>query len=294
MAPAYEERPFETPSKQYTQTLPADSPSWSVTDSPSARLLRDFGIQTLEYSRDLHTRLDQRALEVERSHTEALAAAALEHERVRRAAERTQQRVEIELVKERQQREEEESQELLRERQENVEREIARKRRDLEEVRQLEERRRAVDEYARQALAEQERRRLLRQREAEDAKRQMAEREERQLKEEALKVQVSEKAVTAATTTPTTMDQQAPQQAAQAIQPASVLVSSMAERKASHELYVKLHQRLKEVRRFVIEQVKQDPRLKGRIGDMRREIKKSVGQLTGEKGANRTQVGHIT
>lgn len=52
----------------------------------------------------------------------------------------------------------------------------------------------------------------------------------------------------------------------------------------------KIHQRLKELRRSMLEQAKQNPALKQRMGDMRREIRKCVGQLTSGSQANKGQV----
>jgi len=47
------------------------------------------------------------------------------------------------------------------------------------------------------------------------------------------------------------------------------------------------------LRKFMADQAKTNPALKGRMGDMRREIRKSVGQLTvtqGVAGVNKVQV----
>jgi nucleoporin GLE1 len=56
------------------------------------------------------------------------------------------------------------------------------------------------------------------------------------------------------------------------------------------EKYLEIHKRLKQLRAFVTEHAKQDPGLKKKMGEMRREIRKSVGQLTEGRGANRTPV----
>lgn len=44
--------------------------------------------------------------------------------------------------------------------------------------------------------------------------------------------------------------------------------------------YVEIHKKLKELRKFMMEQAKTNTALKSRMGDMRREIRKSMGQLT--------------
>ncbi len=54
--------------------------------------------------------------------------------------------------------------------------------------------------------------------------------------------------------------------------------------------YLEIHKRLKQLRAFVTEHAKKDPGLKKKMGEMRREIRKSVGQLTEGRGANRTPV----
>ncbi|KAK0720512.1 GLE1-like protein-domain-containing protein [Lasiosphaeris hirsuta] len=57
--------------------------------------------------------------------------------------------------------------------------------------------------------------------------------------------------------------------------------------------YTVIHQNLKILRKFMIEQAKANKALKERMGDMRREIRKCVGQLTGGAGANRIQQASI-
>jgi nucleoporin GLE1 len=55
--------------------------------------------------------------------------------------------------------------------------------------------------------------------------------------------------------------------------------------------YTTIHKNLKELRKSMVEQAKTNRALKERMGDMRREIRKSVGQLTGGvPGVNRQQV----
>jgi nucleoporin GLE1 len=56
--------------------------------------------------------------------------------------------------------------------------------------------------------------------------------------------------------------------------------------------YLEIHKSLKQLRSFVTEHAKQDPGLKKKMGEMRREIRKSVGQLTEGKGANRIPVSN--
>jgi nucleoporin GLE1 len=54
--------------------------------------------------------------------------------------------------------------------------------------------------------------------------------------------------------------------------------------------YVQIHQNLKKLRASVKQQMTTNLELKKNAGNMRREIRKSIGQLTGERGANKQQV----
>lgn len=49
--------------------------------------------------------------------------------------------------------------------------------------------------------------------------------------------------------------------------------------------YLEIHQNLKRLRHFIIDNGKKDPALRKKTGEMRREIRKSVGQLTSGRGA---------
>lgn len=316
-------RTFNTPSRlgKRNRAPPADSPSAHLygsfksatrrsastyrqsplasdhfQESPSARLLLELSQQDLEYNRQLSTRLDNELSVKADDHNSALAAAAAEHDKVRLEAERAQRRAELRHERERLELEEEEQQELYRQQQETVEREIAVKRRELEEQRLLEERRRAAAEI--QAQAEAEKRAALHRakEEQEIARKAVAERDEfeRQAiratdtaRQEAMlkqnvAVSTQPKVATASTST---SQPSAPQSTA-----VSGLTTDMAHRELVHQKYMELHKRLKQLRKFVTDQSKANPQIKKRIGEMRREIRKSVGQLTSEKGANRTPV----
>ncbi|OIW30354.1 GLE1-domain-containing protein [Coniochaeta ligniaria NRRL 30616] len=59
--------------------------------------------------------------------------------------------------------------------------------------------------------------------------------------------------------------------------------------------YEAIHANLKNLRRSMMQQAQHNPRLKERMGDMRREIRKCVGQLThGVAAANRKQLNAIS
>lgn len=63
--------------------------------------------------------------------------------------------------------------------------------------------------------------------------------------------------------------------------------------KPSVDRYVVIHQNLKKLRAFLVEQAKSLPPLKARMGDMRRELRKSLGQMVTEKGGNKQQTAAI-
>ncbi|KAI9650376.1 hypothetical protein NHQ30_000389 [Ciborinia camelliae] len=59
------------------------------------------------------------------------------------------------------------------------------------------------------------------------------------------------------------------------------------------ERYVEIHKNLKQLRQYLIAEGKQNIPFKKMLGDMRRSIRQTVGQLTGEKGANRLCIDKI-
>ncbi|KAI0205122.1 GLE1-domain-containing protein [Astrocystis sublimbata] len=63
--------------------------------------------------------------------------------------------------------------------------------------------------------------------------------------------------------------------------------------KPAVDQYVVIHQNLKRLRASLIEQAKSLPPLKARMGDMRREMRKSLGQVVTQKGGNKKQMETI-
>lgn len=57
------------------------------------------------------------------------------------------------------------------------------------------------------------------------------------------------------------------------------------------ERYVEIHKNLKQLRQYLVNEGKQNIPFKKMLGDYRRAIRQTVGQLTAEKGANRECVG---
>ena len=60
-----------------------------------------------------------------------------------------------------------------------------------------------------------------------------------------------------------------------------------------HQAYLDIHERLKGFRKSLIEYGRTNRALKEKIGNTRREIRKSVGQLVEGKGANKIPVGNL-
>ncbi|KAJ8118352.1 hypothetical protein ONZ43_g4010 [Nemania bipapillata] len=77
-----------------------------------------------------------------------------------------------------------------------------------------------------------------------------------------------------------------------ALQPSAPTTTSQTPQPPADK-YVIIHQNLKKLRASLVEQAKSLPLLKARMGDMRRELRKTLGQMVTEKGGNRKQVGAI-
>ncbi|KAI1305699.1 GLE1-like protein-domain-containing protein [Xylaria venustula] len=70
-------------------------------------------------------------------------------------------------------------------------------------------------------------------------------------------------------------------------------LSAVSASKPPEDRYIVIHQNLKKLRASLAEQAKTLPPLKARMGDMRRELRKSLGQIVAEKGANKKQIATI-
>ncbi|KAK7721564.1 hypothetical protein SLS57_005244 [Botryosphaeria dothidea] len=263
-------------------------------DSPSRQLLLEFSRMLIDSDRKFHSELDRAGAEQEKKHLEALAAAAAEHERVRQSAERVAEKFRLEVERERRRREEHEHRELERIRQENARIEAERRQRQIDDVKRQEaEQRRAAEEARALAEAEERLRKQKAQEEADAAKRQ-AEREDRERREKEDSAAAAAAAQKArAEETIRVQQQPAPTQptqtngAARAAAPVaqravsnSPLMSSQAEREATHKEYLEIHQRLKVFRKNFQNEIKNNPALKKVAGDLRRSMRMRMGQLT--------------
>ncbi|OMP88340.1 Nucleoporin GLE1 [Diplodia seriata] len=276
-------------------------------DSPSRQLLMEFSRMLIDSDRKFHNELDRASAEQEKKHLEALAAAAVEHERVRQSAERVAEKFRLQVEQERRRREEYEHRELDRIRQENTRIEAERRQRQLDEVKRKEEEQRRAAEEAKALEAAQERLRRQKAQEEADAAKRKAEQVERERKEreESAAAEAAAKAkaqqvaqaqqapapavpngAASITAAPITAAPPAPSSAVSN----SPLVSSPQEHEAVHKEYLNIHQQLKTFRKNFQNETKNNSALKKIAGDLRRQIRMRMGQLTLNPKENRDVV----
>lgn len=214
----------------------------------------------------------------------ALDAAASRHETVRKEAEAELQ-IWCQEVEEQERLKREHEERRLREQQ-------ARARAEAERKAKLEAERQARierEQAAAKKLAEEKA-------EAEEAERRK--REDTLAQEKAEKERKQKEEQTLAEEKSQAAEEAARQKAAQAAAQAERLkrsqgqssAGSSPDTEASHQRYLQIHQNLKKFRKEFWAQCKKDANLKTKVGDMRRAIKTSVGQLTEAKGANKQPV----
>lgn len=276
------------------------SPYKLAKDSPSRQLLWELGQLAISTQEGFYAHLDRESHEREALHQQALAAATAKHENVRRNAEQYRERLEEQIQAERRRREDEEQKELERLRREKVEQEIAQRRREVERAKTVEIEEKKITEVKRLEQEAADRRNADRERQiAEAARRQEEERKKAARQKDevaAAEARARETAVAAQKARPKPVSQAplsapapAPAPAVQRSTPKTQPIQA-TQIEAEHSRYLEIHRALKELRKFMTAQAKQNAQLKGAMGDMRREIRKSVGQLRDGKGANRVQV----
>lgn len=265
------------------------SPYKHASDSPSRQLLYELSRLGIIAQENFYARLDRESKEREVLHRDALAAAAKAHERIRRGAEIEREKLELQLLAERRRRDEEDQRELELRRQQRAEREIAEKKRAIERARlaQIEEKR-AADARKAEAAAAEEKKRVREEREAEIARR-LKEQQDAQAKKEEAERQAKKNAKEAASRL-----EKAKQLTGSASQSSHPPAASNPEREAEHRRYIAIHRSLKELRHFLTSEASKFPQVKQQMGEMRRELKKCIGQLTEGKGANKGPVSWIS
>jgi len=279
-------------------------------ESPSRPLWEEFERLYVREENNFRQSLDAQDAEQERLHKQQLREALEQHEAVRQSAERARERLELEIKKESQRREEEEKRAVEEARRKLAEQEEVARRRQIEENKQREEesrRREALqrekEEQERQIAArklreEQEKlqREATRQREEAECKSRedaIAKEQAQTQKPEPLPIQQSQHhqsngitaapAAHSAASAPTGLT---PGLSGGAMQG---LVTTVGEREGVHKRYVSLHQRLKVMRKSIVDECKR--RGFKQLGDWRREIRVNCGQLNKlNKDSNRNNV----
>ena len=272
------------------------SPYKLASDSPSRQLLYELSRLGVTSQEKLYARLDQDNHEREIIHKEALSLAAAEHDRVREGAVAVQQQLQLQIQAERKRRDEEERRTLEKLRQEKADREIAEKRRAIEQANIDESNARRLAEAREAVAAVQQKKAQKEQEDAEAARRsreaQDAESKRRQAEDEAKRKMVEAES-RARETAVAAQEALAAPIAAQSTTASSLHIGLDPERVAEHQRYVGIHRKLKDLRKGMLDQAKQDKALKDTMGDIRRGIRQSVGQLTMGKGVNKVPVSTV-
>lgn len=271
----------------------ADSPWKSVQDSPSRQLLWELSRLALAEQQESYGRLDRESREREVAHNNALAVATARHDKVRKDAEAERDRHERREQQERARRAEEARQHEERLRQAEAERERAERKRMVEEAEAAARAERAATqerEAEKARMKDEKDRRNAQATQAAQAAQARKQEQEAAERKKALEEGKAREAALAATARPSPNAQ--PVVSAEKASGPTISQKTTRDpvREAEHQRYLEIHRTLKEVRKFMLQQGKQNPKLKEKMGDMRREIRKSVGQLREGKGKNTAQV----
>ena len=281
------------------------SPYKLATDSPSRQLLWELNQLAISSQEDFYAHLDRENDHREALHRHALSNAAEEHDRVRRSAEFERERLELQIQAERRRRDEEARRDLEKKRQEKADEEKAVRTREAERTKAAEFEKQKAAEAQSLEDAAQKRKEESKRHDEEIVKRLMEEKlKSSQPKEHSQSakdktthpVAASQKARSIPTPAPTSAPETAltdknfvaPSQQSLPTAPAPRNIAWESE----HDRYLEIHQNLKKLRKFMTDGAKQNPGLKQAMGDMRRDIKKSVGQVreNKEKGTNTVPV----
>lgn len=261
--------PMDSPSKQLMFDL--------VRDLEQVRLFNVELKEVQAYERkSFYEKLDEIDRKKEAVHTAALDEVEAFHNNLREEAEETLREHNRAEEAERRRKEEE-----ARREKERVEREKAEKlRREQEEAARVEAERKAKEAAKKKAEEDAERARQAAQAEKERLAREQKEKEdnEKRKQEEQAKEDAKQAQLVA--------DQKAQNQAQQKIGGNHLTPAEIDLQKR----YVEIHKTLKELRQWLKDTGKTQPTVKAAMGDMRRAIKKSIGQLRDGKGTNKAQV----
>lgn len=280
------------------------SPYKTPIDNPSRQLLHELSRLSLVMHDDFYERLDKENKLREIDHRNALASAAAEHSRIRRRAENEREKLELQLDAERRRREVEETRELEKRRQEKADRD-AEERRDAATKRQEKVDRDVAEKKREDDFAELQRRRVAERQKVEEVNTAKKDRDDAELRGRIKAVQdakaqknaeqIAHEATRCAQRQQQSTHHLPPNLQNRNSQPRTTpLAPADSKAEAEHQKYIEIHRNLKKLREMVKQGVHHDSKLKERIGDMRREIKKCVGQLISGKGANKTPASFQT
>ncbi|EXJ81657.1 hypothetical protein A1O1_07722 [Capronia coronata CBS 617.96] len=238
--------------------------------------------------------LDTRELAQAEVHRAELNVANAQHEIVRRQAEAVLQAY-IKQEEEEQRRRAEERRRLEQEERRKQEEELARKRAEEERKAREENERRKREERAK---AEAERQAIYEKQKAEAEEKQRIEREtaeKRRRDEQQAQAQAQAQAERAAALQKEEAEKQAASAKVPPPGPATARPAqsgnqpsgSLPDSERLHQSYLAIHRKLKVFRKEFWEMVKKEPTLKPHVGDMRRAMRTSVGQLTDDKVGNK-------
>ncbi|KAI9796467.1 MAG: hypothetical protein M1833_006135 [Piccolia ochrophora] len=263
-------------------------------DFSSAACLLEKGRIRCEELNDFFARQEQTVKKKEAVHVAALKAAAAEHERVRESADALRRALEAEAARlEAQKRLEQ----LQRERAERTQRESIERERRAEEDRAREAAVKKEEEDTARKAAIAERHAQKERADAEAAETAEAARaaEHREQLRKATELAEADRARQEAQSLQPLPQPRPPeyQQSVGVTRPQSTDQGVNQERLKQHASYVELHKRLKQFRKYMMDSAKQNPPFKKMMGDMRREIRKCVGQLTDVRGANKAQLNQV-
>ena len=274
------------------------TPYKRAPDSPSRQLLYELNQLAISSQEGFYAQLDRENEEREDLHKQALATAARRHERVRQNAEVEKQRLEAEQEAGRKRDEDEQRRALEKQRQEN---QLAEQRREAERARAEESHQKELAEIQRSKDEAEESRKAEKERQDGEIRRRVQEKHDADRKQQDDAKTAEAKAKENAVAAMKARQQPAPDNTPPKPQPASqptpqhrlTYPARNPAWESEHARYLQIHRQLKELRKFMTNAAKARPELKAALGNMRRDIKKSVGQLTLQKGANKKPLSTI-
>ena len=280
------------------------TPYWQKFDSPARQLHREMNQLYISDQEHFRSQLDRENEDREHTHRQALAAAAAQHERVRQSVELERRKLEAQIRAEQDRREAEARREIERQQQEKIQRDLEEKRNQIERTKALEAKRKEREDLERSQREAEEKARLEEERRVaeEEAEKRRTLQRTASHNSPASPPDTSSPAPNAAlaSTTPVRPPPAASSQVSRSIQEPQITTPSQARVASStplweeeHNVYLEIHKRLKELRRFMSAESRKNKPLKDIMGDMRRDMRKSVGQLTEGKGANKQPLANI-